>query len=166
MYAGFALQRQRQGRHRQQSIEQRSIRQTSCEKDLPDPILTPHPFVETTNLRSLGCEKDPPDPVPAWQPGFLARNWCVLVFLPHATATLQVLRSMAAVLEVASFTPYLQTQCGVNFFILVSRRVLAQRPKVPGSDVKTHLKSKCMGQSQIENAVVSTFFITEFTIQK
>ena len=37
----------------------------------------------------------------------------------------------------------LQTQCGVNSFILDSRRVLAPAPKVPGSDIKTHLKSRC-----------------------
>ena len=35
-----------------------------------------------------------------------------------------------------------QTQCGVNCFILDSRRVLAPAPKVPGSDIKTHLKSR------------------------
>ena len=35
-----------------------------------------------------------------------------------------------------------QTQCGVNFFILDSRRVLAPAPKVLGSDIKTHLKSR------------------------
>ena len=35
----------------------------------------------------------------------------------------------------------LQTQCGVNFFILESRRVLAPAPKVPGSDIKTHPKT-------------------------
>ena len=34
------------------------------------------------------------------------------------------------------------TQWGVNFFILDSRRVLAPAPKVPGSDIKTHLKSR------------------------
>ena len=36
----------------------------------------------------------------------------------------------------------LQVQCGVNFFILDSRRVLAPAPKVLGSDIKTHLKSR------------------------
>ena len=39
-------------------------------------------------------------------------------------------------------TDGLQTQCGVNFFILDSRRVLAPAPKVLGSDIKTHLKSR------------------------
>ena len=34
------------------------------------------------------------------------------------------------------------TVCGVNFFILGSRRVLAPAPKVPGSDITTHLKSR------------------------
>ena len=38
----------------------------------------------------------------------------------------------------------LYTQCGVNFFVLGSRRVLAPTPKVPGSDVKTYLKSRFM----------------------
>ena len=33
-------------------------------------------------------------------------------------------------------------QCGVNFFILDLRRVLAPAPKVLGSDIKTHLKSR------------------------
>ena len=42
----------------------------------------------------------------------------------------------------AHLGPALQTQCGVNFFILDSRRVLAQAPKVLGSDTKTHLKSR------------------------
>ena len=37
---------------------------------------------------------------------------------------------------------YLKTQCGVNFFILDSRRVLAPAPKVLGSDIKTHLESR------------------------
>ena len=41
----------------------------------------------------------------------------------------------------------LQTQCGVNFFILDSRRVLAPAPNVPGSDVKTHLKSSICVQA-------------------
>ena len=36
----------------------------------------------------------------------------------------------------------LHTQCGVNFFILDSRRVLAPAPKVLESDSKTHLKSR------------------------
>ena len=36
----------------------------------------------------------------------------------------------------------MQTQCGVNVFILDSRRVLAPAPKVLGSDIKTHLKSR------------------------
>ena len=36
----------------------------------------------------------------------------------------------------------LQTQCGVNVFILDSRRVLTPAPKVPGSDIKTHLESR------------------------
>ena len=62
----------------------------------------------------------------------MATNWYVLGFLPHATAALQVLRSMAAVLEMATFTPYLLPQCGVNFCILVSRRVLAPAPKGAG----------------------------------
>ena len=36
----------------------------------------------------------------------------------------------------------LQTQCGVNLFILDSRRVLAPTRNVLGSDIKTHLKSR------------------------
>ena len=37
----------------------------------------------------------------------------------------------------------LQTQCGVNSFILDSRRVLAPAPKVTqGAETKTHLKSR------------------------
>ena len=35
-----------------------------------------------------------------------------------------------------------QIQCGANFLILDSRRVLAQAPEVPGSDIKTHPKSR------------------------
>ena len=42
----------------------------------------------------------------------------------------------------ASTLSGLQIQCGVNFFILDSRRVLAPAPTVPGSDIKTHLKSR------------------------
>ena len=33
-------------------------------------------------------------------------------------------------------------QCGVKLFVLDSKRVLAPAPKVPGSDIKTHLKSR------------------------
>ena len=36
----------------------------------------------------------------------------------------------------------MQIQCGVTFFILDSRRVLAPAPKVLGPDIKTHLKSR------------------------
>ena len=36
----------------------------------------------------------------------------------------------------------LQTHCGVKVFVLDSRRVLAPAPKVLGSDIKTHLKSR------------------------
>ena len=36
----------------------------------------------------------------------------------------------------------LQMHCGVNFFILDSRRVLARAPNVLGSDIKTHPKSR------------------------
>ena len=42
---------------------------------------------------------------------------------------------------------YLQMQCGINFFILDSRRVLAQEPKVLGPDTKTHLKPRCWDQN-------------------